>query len=200
MLCRLGRYLSFDPAQTFRDKLAKGPASAIAGKHGKIMDVDFTASVRLRDLVGINIIEPVICRYGAAIVQYEAAKRIAYVGVFVDTPVRLLEIAVHGVDDVEQNVFGASRPSSLLAVQDKGLRDTRMTALDERFFNDILDLFHSRNGIGMKFEANRLFSLFCKGKRKFEVLAANRFRSLENRICDFVIVVRNKFPIAFSDR
>jgi hypothetical protein len=74
-----------------------------------------------------------------------------------------------------------------------------MPALDEHFFDNVLDLFDRRNRIGMELRCNRLFNLLGERQGNTEILAADRLRCLENRVCDLVIVIRNEFTVAFSD-
>ena len=74
-----------------------------------------------------------------------------------------------------------------------------MAVFNEDFFNQILDLFDCRDGIGVKLAAYGLLDLFGKIKRQPEVLAAHRLGRLENCVGDLVIVVRNQFAVALSD-
>ena len=104
--------------------------------------MDLAVAVRLGNLMRIDVFEPVVGSNGAAVVQDEPAQRIAHVGVLVDAPVFLFEIAVHGIYYVKENVLGCAHAPALLAVQNEGLGHARVAVFDEDLLDQVLDLFH----------------------------------------------------------
>ena len=60
-------------AQSVRDQLLQAPARAVSGQHGKVVQMDGSASVRLGDLIIINFAEPVIGCDGTGIGQNKSA-------------------------------------------------------------------------------------------------------------------------------
>ena len=60
MLGRCGSDLTLDSAKALTDQLFQGPSCTVSGQHGQIVDMDIRISVCLRDLVVIDLRQPVI--------------------------------------------------------------------------------------------------------------------------------------------
>ena len=67
MLWRLGIYLAHHAAQPLFYQLLQRPAGTVAGKHGKVMEVHFTASVGGGYLGIVYFGKPIIGCYRAAV-------------------------------------------------------------------------------------------------------------------------------------
>ena len=55
MLRRCGSNLALDSAKTFLNQLFQGPSCTVAGQHGQVMNVNVCISVRLCDLIVMNL-------------------------------------------------------------------------------------------------------------------------------------------------
>ena len=99
---RGGGYLSGHPAKAFLNKLFKGPAGAVTGQHGKVVDMYVGVSVCVADLVVVYLRQPVVGGNGAGIAENKAAYRIGNGGVFLNSPVVYLKIVVDDLFIVKQ--------------------------------------------------------------------------------------------------
>ena len=68
----LGRDFVGHTSQSFLNELTQRPARAVSGKHRQIMDMEIGVSVGLGNGFGIDILEPVVGRNGAGIVENES--------------------------------------------------------------------------------------------------------------------------------
>ena len=60
MLCRCRSDLTLNTTKSLSDQLLQGPACTVTGQHGQIVDMDIRISVCLRDLIVIDLRQPVI--------------------------------------------------------------------------------------------------------------------------------------------
>ena len=67
MLGGFGVYLAHHASQPLFYQLLQGPAGTVAGEHGKVMEVHFTASVGGGYLGVVYFGKPIIGRYRAAV-------------------------------------------------------------------------------------------------------------------------------------
>ena len=60
MLGRCGSDLAFNTTKALTDQLFQGPSCTVSGQHGQIVDMDIRISVCLRNLIVIDLRQPVI--------------------------------------------------------------------------------------------------------------------------------------------
>ena len=130
------------------DQRAERPASAVAGEHVEVVDVDVALAVRRADLGRIDVREPVVRDDLAGDVEDETAERVALVGVGVDAPVGLLQVLVHRRLDLDDGLLVRAQPRALLAVDDVGARGREVVRADEHLLDDVLDLLDVGVGLG----------------------------------------------------
>ncbi|OPX83099.1 MAG: hypothetical protein A4E52_01931 [Pelotomaculum sp. PtaB.Bin013] len=137
------------PAEALLDQSPEGPSSAVPGEHGQVVDVEIRGPVRLGYLLGVDVLEPIVCGDGARVVQDQSAQGVVDVGVFLDPPVRLGQIPVHGGVDVQHEGLGI--PEHLVAgpVEDVGLGHLHFLGLHQDRLHDVLDLLDGGDGIAV---------------------------------------------------
>ena len=84
---------------------AQRPAGAVAGQHVEVVDMQRRLAVGRAHFGRIDLVEPVVGDHLARDIEYQAAQRIALVGVGVDPPVAPLQVLVDGRGDVDLAVF-----------------------------------------------------------------------------------------------
>ena len=147
MLCRRCRNLPCNTAQTVHQKLFQGPAAAIAGQHGQVMDVDIPVQVRIRNLFVIYLCQPVIGCHCAGIVQYQPAHGICDGGILLYPPVLHLYIIVHHVLIIQGGLFQVPYLLALLPVQDICLGHLRVPGFLQDLLHAVLDVFYRYTAI-----------------------------------------------------
>ena len=143
MLGRCGGDPSGYAAQAFLDQLFEAPARAVAGQHGQIMQMDKAFAVRLRDLIIIDLGQPVVGSDRTGVGQDQTADTQGNGGVFLDTPVFLrADIAVHQLLVVQKGLLCVAHLLVLAAVKDIALGCFGIACLHQRTLDAVLDFFH----------------------------------------------------------
>ena len=113
MFCRCGGDFAGNTAESLFNELLKTPAGTVAGKHGKVVQMQIGVAVRVGDLLVIYLAEPVVCGDSSGIGENQAAHRIGHGGIFLHSPVGYLQIAVHKPLIVQ---YGGTHIAELFAV------------------------------------------------------------------------------------
>ncbi len=147
MSCRGRGHLAADTAEAFLDQLLQGPACAVTGQHGKVMDVDVRVLMGIGNLGVINLAEPVVSGNGAGIVQDQTAHGIGNRRIFLNAPVFLVNVAVDDLLVVKDRRLHVPHLLAVLTVQDVCLRYVGVTGGLENVLNAVLDILHLYNAI-----------------------------------------------------
>ena len=139
---RSGRDLAGDAAQALLNQLLQGPSRAVSGQHGQIMNMNIGVSVRLRDLLVIDLGQPVVRRNRAGIGQDQSAHGISHRGILLHAPVLHLHVAVHHIPVIQNRGFHRAHFLSLLAVQNVGLRSLLIARLSQHTLHAVLNILH----------------------------------------------------------
>ena len=104
--------------------------------------MDICILVRLPDLIVIDFREPVIRRNRAGVAQDQTADRICHRRVFLDSPVRHFDIAVHDLFIVEKSRIQIAYLLPLFPVQDIPFRHIIISCLDKNGLHTVLYVLH----------------------------------------------------------
>ena len=137
-----GGDLAGDAPQPLLDELLQGPAGAVAGEHGQVVEVDLRVAVGVGDLLVIDLAEPVVGGDGPGVGQDQAAHGVGDGGVLLHPPVVDLQVVVHQVLIVEQGGAHVAHLLPLLAVEDVGLGHVGVARLGEDLLHAVLDVLH----------------------------------------------------------
>ena len=146
--CGGGGYLSGNSAEPLLNELLKRPAGAVAGQHGKVVNVNVGVSVSVADFVVINLRQPIVGGNRTGVAENEAANRIGDGGIFLNSPVVYLKIVVDYFFIVKQRGAQVSEFFSLLAVKNVGLGHAVVSALDKHRFDAVLNGFDGDFAVG----------------------------------------------------
>ena len=130
------------------DELLEAPARAVAGEHGKVVQVEVAVLVRVGYLVVVYLAQPVVRGYRAGVREDEAADGVVHRGVLLDAPVARAQIAVHDVLVVEVGVLHVAQLLALAAVEDIRLRDVLVPAAGEDGLDAVLDILDGDGLVG----------------------------------------------------
>lgn len=123
---------------------------------------------------GIHMRKPVVCSQFTESVKDKPSQRESLVGVFIHSPIALIEIFVHGLSYFDDDFFLRSRFSSFLPVDDKRFCDFIMAFFYQYLFYGVLDGFYVRDLF-----SHFLFDFFrCflgKIRHFFEIRPSDRF-------------------------
>ena len=128
--------------QPLLNELLQGPARAVAGEHGQVMDVDLRVAVGVGHLLVIDLAEPVVGGDGPGVGQDQAAHRVGDGGVLFHSPVVDLEVVIHQILIVQQRGVDVTHLLPLLAVQDIGLCHVGVPCLGQHGLHAVLDVLH----------------------------------------------------------
>ena len=142
-----GGDLAGDAAQPLLDQLLQGPAGAVAGEHGQVVDVDLGVPVGVGHLLVIDLAEPVVGGDGPGVGQDQTAHGVGDGGVLLHPPIVDLKIVVHQIPVVEQRGVDVAHLLPLLAVQDIGLGHVGIARLGQHLFRAVLDILHGDKAV-----------------------------------------------------
>ena len=137
-----GGDLARDTTQALLDQLLQAPAGAVAGEHGKVMQVQGGGAMGLCHLGVVNFAEPVVGGDGTGIGQDQTAHGIGDGGILLDPPVVDLQVVIHQILIVEQGGTHITHLLPLLAVEDVGLGHIGVAGFGQHLFHTVLDVFH----------------------------------------------------------
>ena len=138
-----GGYLTNDTAKTFLNELLERPTSAVSCEHREVVNVNVSISVSIRDLLVIYLGEPVVSRDSAGVAEYQSAYRVGNGGVFLNSPVYILDVAVDQLLVVKNSGFHITELFSLLTVENISLCHVGVARLNEDCLNAVLNILHS---------------------------------------------------------
>ena len=100
MLGRSGTGAALE-VEALEQQISEAPARAVSGQpEGEVVDVHVAVVVGFADFLRI-LFQGVARLDGARKVQHQPLERVGHVGVFIDAPVRLVQVVVDGVRDVQ---------------------------------------------------------------------------------------------------
>ena len=136
------RDLAGNAAQTLGDQLTQRPACAVAGEHGKVVNVNVSVAVSVGDLVVIHLAEPIVSGDRARVGQDQTADGISNGRVFLNSPVSLFQIVVNYVLVVKNGVAHISQLFTVAAVQNVCLCNVAVACLAEHGLNAVLNVLN----------------------------------------------------------
>lgn len=95
-----------DAVEAFFEELTEGPASAVAGEHVEVVDVDGAVAVGGAGFGAEDVAEPVVGDDLTGGIEHHSAQGVVLVGVGVDAPVAAVEVFVDGGGDVDDGPGG----------------------------------------------------------------------------------------------
>ena len=191
--------LAGDAAEAFLDELLEGPAGAVAGEHGEVVQVDVGVAVGVRDLVVVDLGEPVVGGERAGVGEDEAADGVGDGGVFLHAPVVDLQVVVDGGLEVDDRVGGVAEFFALAAVKDVGFRDVGVAGLHEHGFDAVLNVFNGDQSLldlGFEFGCDLQRQEVDDGR---VVVLFLRFESHLDRVRDLLQIEVDDLAVAFLD-
>ena len=188
-------------AQTFLDQLLQTPACAVTGQHGQIVQMDEALAVGLRDLIVIDLSQPVVGCDGAGVGQDQAADTQSHCGVLFDTPVFLCaDITVDQLLVVQQGLLGLADLLVLAAVEDVALGCPGISGLHQRALDAVLDLLDFRHLVSVLAAAHQKEADGARNGRYVSgVHFAGGDKCLRDRILDLCYVKFHDAPVALPD-
>ena len=197
MAGRGGGYLAGNAAEALLDELLEAPARAVAGEHGEVVQVEVGVLVGVRDLVVVDLAEPVVRGDGAGVRENQAADGVVHRAVFLDAPVAGVEVGVHDVLVVEVGGAHVAQLLALAAVEDVGLGDVLIAAAAQHGLNAVLYIFHGDGAV---------LDLALEVRRDLDreevddalvILGARGLKGLGYRVADLGDVEIDKLSVSF---
>ena len=141
MLRRCACHPADNTAQPLLDQLFQTPTGAISRQHRKVMQMQETTAMCLRNLLVIYFTQPVIGCDSAGIGKNQAADTHGDRGIFLHSPVFFRpDITVDQLLVIQQRIFGVSRLLMLRAIQNICLGGLLVSAFHQRQLDGILNL------------------------------------------------------------
>ena len=126
MLRGAGGDPSGDALDSLANELLEVPACAVGCQHGQVVEMDRGLLVELRDLIVIDLIQPVVRGDRSGVGEDQSAQRILDGGVLLHSPVEPVEVAVYQLGIVEHACRRLTDALALAAVQDVRLGDAEI--------------------------------------------------------------------------
>jgi len=142
MLCRSRCDLARNASESFLDQLLQRPPGAIAGKHGKIMNMNIRVAVRVCDFLVIDFTQPVVGGDCAGVGKNQTADRIGNGGILLDPPVQRLQITVNQLFIVQGCRGNVADILPLFPVKDICFRDIRITGIGKHALHTVLNILN----------------------------------------------------------
>ena len=197
MLCRGRGDLAGNSAQAFHDELLQGPACAVSGQHGEVMDVNVGVLVRVADLLIVDLGEPVVRRDGAGVVQDQTSDGIRNGRVLLHAPVLLMDVAVHDLLVIEDRRLHLTQFLTLLAIEDVCLRDVGVSGLLQDMLHAVLDVLHPDHTVLYFMLKLRSDAKRQKADDVGRIFLVRRLECLLDSRIDLVQVKFFQFPVPF---
>ena len=131
-----------DAAEAFLDQLLEAPAGAVAGEHREVVEMNVAAAMGIGHFLVIDFAEPVVGGDGAGVGKDQPADRIGDGGVFLDTPVFDIDVAVDEIFIVENRRGDIAHGLVVFAIENVGLGDICVAALAENALDAVLNVFN----------------------------------------------------------
>ena len=183
-------------SEAFGDQLFETPACTVTGQHAQIVQVQVAVAVRIRDLLIVDLAQPVVCGNRTGVGEDQSADGIGNRGVLLHTPVRDIEVLVDGLLIVQIGVLEVAHFLALLAVEDVGLADLFIPPACEHRFGTVLDVFDGDETV---------FDLRQKVRRDLQCQEVNhtlgvigicRLKCLFDGICDFIDIETDNLSVS----
>ena len=129
-------------AEAFGDQLLQAPARAVARQHAQVVQVQVAVAVGIRDLLVIDLAQPVVGRDRAGVGEDQTADGIGDGGVFLHAPVRDVQVLVDRLLVVEISVLEIAHFLALLAVENIGLAHRFVARAGQHRFRAVLNILH----------------------------------------------------------
>ena len=147
MLRGLAGDLAGDASKTLLYELTEGPARAVAGEHGKIVNVYIGVAVGVGNLLVVYLGKPVVGGDGAAVGEYEAAYGVGYGRVLLYAPVGYVDVVVHRLLVVKYGGLHVAQLLPLLAVEYVGLGHVCIARLAQHLLHALLYVLHGYKAV-----------------------------------------------------
>ena len=159
--------------------------------------MEVAVSVRVRDLLVVDLAEPVVGRDGAGVGQDQSADGVGHRRVLLDAPVEHVDIAVNGLFVIEIGGLHVAELLSLLAVEDVGLGDLLVARPGEHRLDAVLDIFdgdqpvlYLRNEVRCDLECQKVYDALV-------ILRVCGIEGLADRVSDLRDVEIDGLPVTF---
>ncbi len=107
------------------------------------MNVDIRISVRIADLIIIDLAQPVVGRDRTGVGKDQTADRICNGTVFLDTPVKRIQIIIDDLLIVQRRFLDVSDILTLSAVQNICFRNIVISRFTQHLLHGVLNLFNT---------------------------------------------------------
>ena len=135
-------------AEAAQQQLLEVPAGAVGAEEPEVVQVQISREVGVADLVGVDLMQPVLLGERLADVVVHARDRLLGVGVFLDAPVAVAHILGEHVDRRADEGVCLARAAALLPVEDVRLGGLGVAVFDEHLLDEVLHLFHLGRAVG----------------------------------------------------
>ena len=139
-------------------QLPETPSRAVPDNPArKIMQMKISVGVRIRNLLRVHIRQRVVRDHRSGNVVQQTCVGVSGIGIFIDPPVLLPQIACHQVLHIHHQVFGVAHLLVLGAVENIQFRRFGKSLLDERMFHQVLNQLHIGESLFRIISANLEF-------------------------------------------
>jgi len=140
MLGRRRGDLAGHAAESLLNELLETPARAVARQHRQVVQMQIRIAVGVRDLLVVDLGQPVVGRDRAGVRQNEAAHGVGDGRVLLDAPVVHVDVIVHKLLIVQDRGLHVADLLALLAVEDVALGHVCIAGLAQNVLDAVLDL------------------------------------------------------------
>ena len=197
MLRGAGRDPAGNALDSLQDELLQVPSGAVGRQHGQVMEMDHSLLMQLRDLIVIDLIQPVVGGHRAGIGKNQSAQRILDSRVLLHPPVKAVQISMHQLGIIQHAGSRFADAPALAAVQDIGLRDAEESGLGKHLLHSVLNRFDINQVLlcahqGVDIHEHLVHDIFRRHRR------SGRLERLLHRGLNLISVKRNNRPVPLS--
>ena len=162
------------------------------------MNVNIRVSVCRRDLIVVDLRQPVIRGDRSRVAQDKTADRVCYGRVLLDSPIKRAEVFVNYLGIIEVGRFHIAELFTVTAVKDISLRHVSVSRLAEHRLNAVLNVFDGDEIIFyFRFKIRRDLKRE-KIDHSGNIISPLRLKSLLDRGAYFFNFKINYFSISFN--
>ncbi len=161
------------------------------------MNMIISISMCISYFFWIDVRKPVVSSYFFRVFQNQSSDRISDICIFINPPVKIVEIFAHSFFYFYDNVLIGSWFSSLLSVDDKRFGNGIMTFFDQNLFYHILDNFDIGN-IFVYLFFDFITCFFGKIRNFWKICSTHSFDSFFDGSFNLADVKINNRSVSFS--